>query len=141
MMSRYRKLFLPTPRPSICSTARTSAGCGRSLSLMLLGRWLGFRDTLPGTWSTKCQWCRSSSFWSRTCNMRFFLQAPARPARGRAGDQHAQDPSSTTIVSTSDCCGAADCGAAERRAAESTLWTPLNNTILQGCRHDFCEEL
>ena len=44
MLSRYRKLFLPTPRPSICSTARTSAGCGRSLSLMLLGHYLGFRD-------------------------------------------------------------------------------------------------
>ena len=39
MLSRYGILFLPNPRPSICLTARTSAGCDRSLSLMLLGRW------------------------------------------------------------------------------------------------------
>ena len=131
MLSRYGILFLPNPRLSICSTARTSAGCARSLSLMLLGRWLGFRDTLRGTWSTTCQWYRSSSFWYR-CNMRFVLQAAARRARGRAGGLHAQDLSPTTIVSTSDCCGAADGGRAERRAAESTL-----STSQGGEQHDF----
>ena len=56
-------------------------------------------------------------------DMRFVLQAAARRARVRAGDLHAQDPSPTTIVLTSDCCGAADGGRAERRAAESTHWT------------------
>ena len=101
---------------------RTLAGCGRSLSLMLLG-WLGFRDTLRGTWSTTCLRYRPSSFWYRRCKMRFVLQAAARRARGRAGDLHAHDPSPITIVSTSDCCGAAGGGRAERRAAESTSWT------------------
>ena len=92
----------------------------------------GFRDTRRGTWSTTCQWFRPSSFWYRRCNMRFVLQAAARRARGRASDLHAQDPSPTTIVSTSDCCGAADGGRAERRAAESTWWMSQG-----GEQHDF----
>ena len=65
-------------------------------------------------------WNMMYSFALSLCNMRFVLQAAARRARGRAGDQHAQDPFPTPIVSTSDCCGAADGGRAERRAAEST---------------------